>query len=631
MDVEYTGTVRDDISRILGGVDELEEVIRQQCRQQPVSRVTIAPLIPGRSGAVVFLVRRLDSHGPRKPWVVKASSDVSQVNQERRNYANYIQDRWQQVPSLLDTGASRLLIYEFGGFLAGFDPITLRQGYRQSSPEALAVLMQRLVKVLFDVHEFGSDTISFLQREQLHTPPHEFLPTLSTLTPSLATEVADRWQEVVTRAAQLPTQISRGCHSDLNAGNILFEPGDHASYPLFIDFGIMEEGSSLGYPGNGYPPFWDYAKLERDIKTRLFVEEATSAGLDVEAMLSVIRHVDPPHPDGPLPPALASLPCVQRLATTLQSLREAVQRCSPPDLFERCYRLSVAYSTVRVLYRPADDDLDPIAQHQVAAESVLALLRPASGSPAATGSRSVSEPAIVLVRSFASTAPLDPALLLDLTDLFHDRLPLRDQVWGQDIPQRIGACLPAITRMAQPVQIAFACHLSIAWALGTQLNPKRGMAVTPLQIGPEGFELWDGTSARLPDGAPGWQQRERDLQRGNELAVVLSLSRPALADADRAIEELRLPIGHRLHLELPEPGINAIHDGSHARWLVDALIRAVLPLAQKHRPPRLHLFAACPAAFAFLLGQQADALGPTTVYEFAFNHPSRSYSAGMKT
>jgi hypothetical protein len=34
-------------------------------------------------------------------------------------------------------------------------------------------------------------------------------------------------------------------------------------------------------------------------------------------------------------------------------------------------------------------------------------------------------------------------------------------------------------------------------------------------------------------------------------------------------------------------------------------------------------------AFAFLLGQQADALGPTTVYEFDFNNPSRRYTPGM--
>ena len=110
---------------------------------------------------------------------------------------------------------------------------------------------------------------------------------------------------------------------------------------------------------------------------------------------------------------------------------------------------------------------------------------------------------------------------------------------------------------------------------------------------------------------------------------MLSVTRPALADAERAFEELQLPIGHRLHLELPEPGNGAVADGSHARWLVDALIRDALPLVQQHRPPRLHLFAACPVAFAFLLGQQADALGPTTAYEFAFNHSSRRYQPGM--
>jgi hypothetical protein len=57
----------------------------------------------------------------------------------------------------------------------------------------------------------------------------------------------------------------------------------------------------------------------------------------------------------------------------------------------------------------------------------------------------------------------------------------------------------------------------------------------------------------------------------------------------------------------------------------------VLPLLQQNRPGRLHLFAACPAAFAFLLGQQSAALGPTTVYEFAFGSANRSYSAGMQT
>jgi hypothetical protein len=141
--------------------------------------------------------------------------------------------------------------------------------------------------------------------------------------------------------------------------------------------------------------------------------------------------------------------------------------------------------------------------------------------------------------------------------------------------------------------------------------------------------LWDSTTPRLPEGASGWQPSQQKLNSGDDLALVLSVTRQALADAEREIEEMQLPIGHRLHLELPDPENGAISDGSHAHWLVNALIRAALPLVQQHRPPRLHLFAACPVAFAFLLGQQADALGPTTVYEFDFNHPSRRYQPGM--
>lgn len=58
---------------------------------------------------------------------------------------------------------------------------------------------------------------------------------------------------------------------------------------------------------------------------------------------------------------------------------------------------------------------------------------------------------------------------------------------------------------------------------------------------------------------------------------MLSVTRQALADAEREIEEMQLPIGHRLHLELPDPENGAISDGSHAHWLVNALIRAALP------------------------------------------------------
>jgi hypothetical protein len=103
------------------------------------------------------------------------------------------------------------------------------------------------------------------------------------------------------------------------------------------------------------------------------------------------------------------------------------------------------------------------------------------------------------------------------------------------------------------LRLAFACHLSIAWFTGTKLNPKRVIALNPLQSGPEGSQPWDGSTALLPEGPPGLQQSERALQAGDDLALVVSLTRPALADAERAIEELQLPIGHRLRASCAPP------------------------------------------------------------------------------
>jgi hypothetical protein len=67
----------------------------------------------------------------------------------------------------------------------------------------------------------------------------------------------------------------------------------------------------------------------------------------------------------------------------------------------------------------------------------------------------------------------------------------------------------------------------------------------------------------------------------------------------------------------------------HARWLADALAMQVRELVVADPPRRLHVFAACPVGLMLLLGQRADAWGPTTVYEFPFEDGSRSYFPGM--
>ena len=122
---------------------------------------------------------------------------------------------------------------------------------------------------------------------------------------------------------------------------------------------------------------------------------------------------------------------------------------------------------------------------------------------------------------------------------------------------------------------------------------------------------------------------EEPLNRGQDLALVVSVTHDARLDAKRAIDTLALPIGRLAHAGLQQPGPDAVVDGGHARWLADALAMQVRELVVADPPRRLHVFAACPVGLMLLLGQRADAWGPTTVYEFAFEEGSRSYFPGM--
>ena len=271
--------------------------------------------------------------------------------------------------------------------------------------------------------------------------------------------------------------------------------------------------------------------------------------------------------------------------------------------------------------KPADFYLDQ-------SEALQALPQPPPtplGSAPAKGSS-------VVIRSFPPRVP-DPANLalppLDLTDLFIDRDPIHAEVWSREIPPRIAQALPALAILPQPLLLALQTHLSIAWFIGTKLTPKVGISVLLRQRTNAGEEIWDGSIPQEPPEASRWQVSDMELNRGDDLALVVSVTRPALADAERSIRSLALPIRHLLHVQLPEISQSAIADGSHARWLADELVRQASRLVQAHLPPRIHLFLACPAALAFLLGQQAEALGPTTVYEFPYNHPSRCYRPGM--
>jgi hypothetical protein len=253
----------------------------------------------------------------------------------------------------------------------------------------------------------------------------------------------------------------------------------------------------------------------------------------------------------------------------------------------------------------------------------------AESSPAPTPSSTV------VVRSFLASENDNAETLIDFTDLFvcansRDRRPKHPDVWTQELPSRLAAAAATIERLPKPVILATLTHLSIAWHLGSLLHPKRGVPILLRQRSSASLDaLWDGSQARLPAAGATWTFERRFRGEGGDLALVVSATHNALHDAEHAIGAMGLCVREIHHAQLPNPGSASIQDGGHARWLADTLTSTLREVVVQTRPGRLHLFPACPVAFAFLLGQQADALGPTTVYEFSFNHPSRRYQPGM--
>ena len=283
-------------------------------------------------------------------------------------------------------------------------------------------------------------------------------------------------------------------------------------------------------------------------------------------------------------------------------------------------RLALNEAKPRDLYTA---QLRPIPRSSPAASATEASM---AAAPAARGS-------LLQVQSWAPVpSPANLALPpIDLSDLFQERRPIHPTVWSEAIPQRLAEALPAIRALPQPLGLSLYVHLSIAWALGALLNPKAGFQVEPLQLSGGQQQRWALGPSQLPSGAEGWQWDCLNDGDNADLALVISVSKPALAAAQHAIPGLGLARAALHHASLPEPGNNAIVNGSHARWLADQLILAIHALRGRLRPRRLHVFAAMPVGLMLLLGQQADACGPTTVYEFSMGAADPGYSAGMST
>lgn len=170
---------------------------------------------------------------------------------------------------------------------------------------------------------------------------------------------------------------------------------------------------------------------------------------------------------------------------------------------------------------------------------------------------------------------------------------------------------------AEESVIALECHGSFALLAGWEMSRNSGVNAAPLQK--PNLNVWRPTEDAA--ACPSWadpQTIEKSLD-AEDVAICLSVTHEVRADVEAYLASPGAPPVRRVVVLSPVggPSPQSIKGPDHANQLATAL-PALLTSARPSRAARAHVFFACPNALMFFIGQQREALGRFTLYEFDF-------------
>ena len=189
------------------------------------------------------------------------------------------------------------------------------------------------------------------------------------------------------------------------------------------------------------------------------------------------------------------------------------------------------------------------------------------------------------------------------------RVPLDSGDWNDRFrPQLLDAAQTVRSAGISRVHIGGAMRLPTWFAAGNAFGETAGVEVEAFQNG----ELWPSSGPVNDyhlDVAP-----ESTGRSGQQAAIVLSIAVDIQDDVRDYVASLPA-VGSILHLR-PRGGAGpaSITDPQAARDMAIAARNEARSLVRLQRPTRVHLFLACPGAFAMLLGHWWDRIADTQLY-----------------
>jgi SMODS-associated and fused to various effectors sensor domain len=234
------------------------------------------------------------------------------------------------------------------------------------------------------------------------------------------------------------------------------------------------------------------------------------------------------------------------------------------------------------------------------------------------------EPAPIGIRSFMRWAEHMEDETEDMLCLVRhfDNRNIRDRsLWqGAVLPEVLGF-MSKHARLGRAAHLMLDAHASIAFAAGYGLESKSGADIVPVQRTRAGIQVWCPDPAAAGGADAGWSYSDQELRtEGHDVAVALSVTHDVLEDVKDFVGRELPQVSRIMAFAVePRPSPASVRDATHALALTQELAARLKGRTREERGARLHIFAAAPNAFMFLLGQLAKGFGPCTMYEYDFD------------
>jgi hypothetical protein len=207
-----------------------------------------------------------------------------------------------------------------------------------------------------------------------------------------------------------------------------------------------------------------------------------------------------------------------------------------------------------------------------------------------------------------------------VTAQFNGRHPSSNTSW-ETSSQQVLAFLGDPDRRAQlrtvDSGIALECHGSLALLTGWELSRSSGVRVAPIQK--PSLKIWR-PSERSAITALWLEKTVEKKQEVDDFAVCLSVTHDICADVEAFLSYDAAPLIGRIIILTPEGGPSPESiSGPDQAYQLAAQLPGILAKARSNRRTKVHIFFACPNAMMFFIGQQREALGPFSLYEYDFS------------